>query len=224
MINRIRQMAKRTDGSVTLESIIALPAFLAFVIALNCMIQVAVTELALQSAVSETTKQIAAHLYPVRLLYGEAKQKLAGSKAGMWLQEVIDRVQTVRYKVTDAEDLAKAYERYIPEPILQWVEWEKQRREELEAAGRSSVENVVKNTVDPLLCKAFQPIVVHFADTRVLQSERLRVETVAVPSLEPGGESFVGIEAAYDLKLPIPFWSKTVTIRKKAYERAWIGE
>lgn len=224
MINRIRRLISQNEGSVTLESLIALPAFLAFVIALNCLIQVSITELALQSAVSETTKQIAAHIYPVRLLYGEAKRKLVGSKAGTWLQNIIDRVQTVQTKVTDAEDLAKAYERYIPEPILQWVEWEKQRREQLEEAGRDGAEQLVRQTVDPLLCKAFQPIVMHFADTRVLKSERLEVETVKVPSLEPGGDSFVGVQAKYEMKLPIPFWSKTITIRKQAYERAWVGE
>lgn len=224
MINRLRYLLKQNDGSVTLEGMIALPAFLAFVIALNCLIQVSITELALQSAVSETTKQIAAYVYPVRLLYGEAKHKLAGSKPGIWLQDMIDRVQTVRTKATDLEDLAKTYERYIPEPILQWIEWEKTRREQLEQSGRSAVEQTVKRTVDPLLCKAFQPIVVHFSDTRALKPERLEVETVTVPSLEPDGDSFVGIEATYDLKLPIPFWSRTVTIRKKAYERAWVGE
>lgn len=63
---------KEREGSITLEATIILPFFLVFVLALITIIHIIMTELALQSAVHETVKQMAAHMYPVYLLHAYA--------------------------------------------------------------------------------------------------------------------------------------------------------
>lgn len=220
------RMGKWSDdrGSMTLEAALILPFFMAFVFALTAMIQLSVAELALQSAVSETAKQIAAHLHPVRLMYGEAKSKVQGSKAGSAIQEMTNRVVDARGKLTGAEDFIEQYEKYIPGPIVDLAAWEKARREQLEQAGTEKMDDMKRQIVDPALCRAFQPIVMHYANKNILKGERLQIEQLTVPGLESGGNDYIGIQAKYLVKLPIPFIHKTVEIRKKAYERVWVGE
>lgn len=55
-------------GSMVIEAAIIMPFFLAFVIAMISFVQIAVAEMALQSSVSETTKQVSAHMYPIYLM------------------------------------------------------------------------------------------------------------------------------------------------------------
>lgn len=207
-----------------MEAAILLPFFMAFVFALIAMIQLSVAELALQSAVSESAKEIAARMYPVRLLYGEAKSKVQESKAGSTVQEITNRVMDARGKLIGTEDFIERYETYIPGPIAELAAWEKARREQLEQAGADGIEDMKQRIVDPALCRAFQPIVMHYANRKILKAEQLQIEQLTVPGLESGGNDYIGIQAKYTLKLPIPFIHKTVEIRKKAYERVWVGE
>lgn len=58
----------REEGSITLEAALTLPFFLTFILALVTIVQVAITEIALQAAVSETAKQVAHHYEPVHWL------------------------------------------------------------------------------------------------------------------------------------------------------------
>lgn len=90
---------EREGGSITLEAALALPFFLTMILALMATVQVAITEIALQTAVSETAKQIAHHYEPVHWLQqkGEEAKTVAIEKSKLpseirpWLEPLLDQ-------------------------------------------------------------------------------------------------------------------------------------
>jgi hypothetical protein len=200
-----------------------MPFFLSFVLVLNCFIQITMTQIALQTAVSETTKQIAAHMYPVKLLYTEAESQVTDSKTGLAIQRVLDQIEQIRSKVSRSVDFVEQYSSYIPEPIIVLLEWEKKKRELLEAKGQNTSQQILDQTFNPLINKAFTKVVLQFTDTQMINSKHLNVVDVQLPNLDSSSEALIAIEAQYDLKLPIPFFHRTLFLRKRSVERVWIG-
>jgi hypothetical protein len=98
---------KKDQGSIVLESAIILPFFLAFVLAMISFVQIATAEIALQSAVSETTKQIAAHIYPLYVY----KQSEAGKKM----------LEPINYITNISQD----YSSFIPGALANMMQWTK---------------------------------------------------------------------------------------------------
>lgn len=62
---------KENKGSITLEATIVFPFFLAFMLVLINFIKVTTVYVSMDHAVSETTKQIATQVYPLKYLAGE---------------------------------------------------------------------------------------------------------------------------------------------------------
>jgi hypothetical protein len=211
------------SGSIVVEASIILPLFIGFVMILNCFIQATIIQTALQTAVSESNKQIATHMYPVKLLYAEAKEKAVNSRTGVIIQQVLDQIAQARSKVTASEDFAGLYASYIPEPIVLILEWEKKKREFYEDQGQNKAQQTIDQIFTPLLNKAFTKLVLQFADTSILQAARFNVVEVKLPDLEGNGDKLFSIEAQYDYHLPIPFFHKTISLRKRATERIWVG-
>jgi hypothetical protein len=180
-------------------------------------------QIALQTAVSETTKQIATHMYPVKLLYMEAESKIAGSHTGDIIQRVLEQIIETRSKVTDSEDLVEQYASYIPEPIVLFLEWEKKHRELLEANGQDMSQQLLDHTFNPLVNQAFTKLVLTFTDNQVIQPNHLKVVEVQLPNITLPSEALIAIEAQYDIQLAIPFFNRTLALRKRAVERLWIG-
>ena len=214
---------KGENGGIVVEASLILPFFLSFFIALNCLIQVSKVEMGLQTAVSETVKDISTHMYPVRLLYIEAKQKTEQSKAGILYQNILDKVNQAKEQIETVEGLTDQFARFIPDSIVALIQWEKTRREELENKGKEQADEFIENTFNPVLNQAFKKIVLQYADPSLVHASNLKVTKVTLSNLEQPEEAFIGIEAQYDYKLPIPFINKTIHLRKRAYERAWIG-
>jgi hypothetical protein len=202
-----------------IEASLILPFFIGFVLVLNSFIQISLAQFALQTAVSETNKQLASHMYPVKLLYIEAKNKVESSKAGELIQRVLDQVVQARSKVTDSEDFVERYASYIPEPIVVWMEIEKKKREFLEEKGQDSAMKLLQ----PIINQAFTKLVQQFADQSLLRPAQLHVVDVDLPDLDSSSNAFIAIEAQYDLNLPIPFFHRTISLRKRAVERIWVG-
>lgn len=203
-----------------------LPLFLSFIFMLVAFIQVSIAEMALQSAVSETTKVVAAHMYPVDLLYQQAKGKWEQTAAAGWLEQALGHIESVKQTAVNTEEFMDQYERWIPDPVIKLMEWERTNREEVEALGQAQSEEAkqaVKAVYKPLLNKAVTPIVALYANKTSLRTERLKVTDVILPDLNQRDQAFIGIEAEYEVPLVIPFFHKTMTVRKRALERAWIG-
>jgi hypothetical protein len=206
-------------GSIVIEASIILPFFISFVLVLNSFIQITVAQIALQTAVSETAKQISTHMYPVKLLYSKVENQVSGSNTGINFQRILDQIEQARSKVIGSEDLVEQYASYIPEPIVVLLEWEKKQRELLEVNGQARGQQLL----DPLINKAFTKLVLQFTDTKMLKPDHLQVVHVELPSLASSSEAIISIEAQYDLRLPIPFFHHTLSLRKRAVERVWIG-
>lgn len=233
MINRLPQeksaaAAKdwRTEnhGSITVEAAIVLPGLLAFVMLMVSLIQLASAELALQAAVTETGKSVAVYWPPVRRVYSEAKARAAQTAAGTWTSEALGRLESARNQWTSGEEWMLQYEGLLPDAAVKLIQWEIDNRRQLEQQAQNTTEDAVGKIIDPILCRAFQPIIMHYANSKLLRSDRLTVESVRLPSLEAGGNPWVEINASYQLKLPVPFWNKTVVLQKSSIERAWVGE
>ncbi|MEW9698813.1 TadE/TadG family type IV pilus assembly protein [Paenibacillus sp. SI8] len=219
----LQKFYREQEGGMVLEASLLLPFFLSFVIGLIICIQIAVAEMALQAGVAEATKSIAGQLYPVRLLVQEAKSRYDQSQAGDIINSVIDRVQSTRSKVIGTEDFADEYAAYIPDALLELVKWEKEARLSGESKVKDERDRFYEETVKPQINAAFTPIVYAFCDSSAVRKETFKVISVTLPSLSEGGSAYFGIEAQISYKLPLPFMSQTLILRKKAIERAWVG-
>lgn len=223
MGNWFTRMCKREQGGIALEAALVMPFFLAFVLAMASIIKLTVTDLALQRALTETTKPIAAYAYPAQLLAVEAKMVYESSSVGSTINELIGRVTSARDKLLQGEQLTERYEAFIPDFMLSLVSWEQQKREQLESNSQEQVDAFVNNQLNPIIRQVFKSLVLQAADTHALSAQRLRVVEVKLPKLDHPGEAFIGITAEYDVRLPIPFYTRIITLRKQCYERLWIG-
>jgi hypothetical protein len=204
---------RNEHGGIVLEAALTMPFFLTFVLALISFILVSVADVALYSAVSEVTKQVAAHTYPVELLANDFKQ----SKAGRDLGGYLDTLQQYSGKIIQVEQLVENYSAFIPDFLLQLV-----RSEQM---FRGKAEELAGRQYDVLLNKAFTPVLLYYADKKVLQvsENNLRVVKVTLPDLTDRSAAYFGLEAEYTLRLPLPFLHKVMRLKKKAYERVWVG-
>ncbi|OXM88249.1 hypothetical protein CF651_01880 [Paenibacillus rigui] len=214
------------EGSIVLEAALVLPLFLSFIFMLIAFVQVSIAEMALQSAVSETTKVVATHMYPVDLLYQQAKGKWEQSAANSWMDRALGQIESVKQTAEDSEQFVEDYERFIPDPVIKLMEWERMHRQQLEASAQAGTEEAkqsIEAAYKPLLNDAVTPIVVLYANKSRLRSDKIKVIHVILPDLNKKDQVFIGIEAQYEVPLIVPFFHKVMVIRKRALERAWIG-
>ncbi|MZQ87321.1 pilus assembly protein [Paenibacillus sp. 5J-6] len=219
----LHKFYREQKGGIVLEAALILPFFLAFVVGLVICIQIACLEMALQAGVSEATKSIAGQLYPVRLLVHEAKAKFDQSGPAEIMNSAIDHVQSVREQVSNTESLADEYAAYIPEPLLELVKWEKEKRLQGEEFVTEEKDELYEQQVIPRINAAFTPIVYAFCDPSTVTRTNFKVSSITLPSLYNDGDAYFGIEAEIAYRLPIPFLSQTIILKKRAYERAWVG-
>lgn len=213
---------KEQQGSIVLEAALTLPLFIAFVTLLTAFIRLSLTEMELQSTVSESAKVIAANMYPVEQLYREGQSQWSNSRASIWIGNIVAQADSARQKVLDGEDFVEQYERWIPEPLVRLAQWEKERREQLEALGDSAAAKT-KQGLERQLAKAATPIIASLAAADRLEREKLLVTKLSFPDFDNHEEAYVTIEAQYEYTFAVPFFKKTVTLRKQALERAWVG-
>jgi hypothetical protein len=219
----LRKFHDEQKGGIVLEASLVLPFFLAFVVGLVICIQIALLEMALQAGVTEATKSIAGQLYPVRLLVQEAKSSFDQSRVGEMMNSAINHVQKTRDQVKNTENLVDEYAAYIPDPLLELVKWEKEKRELGEGKAQEEMDELYEQQIIPRIHAAFTPIVYAFCDSSTIQKDKFKVISVTLPSMESGGDAYMGIEAQITYKLPLPFISQTIILKKKAFERAWVG-
>ncbi|WP_019534121.1 TadE/TadG family type IV pilus assembly protein [Paenibacillus ginsengihumi] len=209
-------------GSITLEAALVLPLFMSLIMVLVAFVQIALAEMALQSAVSSTAKVVAANLYPVDLLYQQGKEQWSQSRPAAWLNYVTSRVESARQTAIEAETFVDDYSRWIPEPVVKLVAWERTKREALENLGTEAGE-AAKRQAEEAMYGAALPVLSSFANPRRLHLEGLKVTDLEFPSFDNKDNAYFGLEAQYEMKLAVPFYRKTIVIKKRAVERAWIG-
>lgn len=217
------RLARSDAGSITVEAAILLPCLMMLVMFMVSLIRLASVEAALQSAVTETGKSIAGSWQPVRMVYAEAKARAVSSQAGVWTQQLLDKLDNWHSRWSGAEEWVLQYEAVLPDPIVDVLKWEIQQREGLEDSVQDEAASTVRRITDPLLCRAFDPLLRHYANKQILDLDKLHVSAIQLPSLEAGGQAIVEVTASYEYRLPVPFWNPTFVLKRKSYERAWVG-
>lgn len=223
MVSIIRTIWRRSDGGIALEAALVMPLFLGFILALASMIKLTMTDLALQRALTETTKPIVAYAYPAELLAEEARAAYASSRVGSAVTDILNRVSSARGKQLQGELLADRYEAYIPDFLLRLIEWEQTERESLETMSQDQIDAFKEQRLNPAIRAVFRQLVIQGADPLALSVDRLKVVDVDLPQLGSREEAFIGITAEYEVRLPIPFYRKSITLRKQVFERLWVG-
>lgn len=216
-------MLRDEKGGMVLEAALILPLFLTFFLALIAMIQISVTESALQTALSETTKVIANNMYPAEVLYLEGKERIGTTKGAAVLGNMLDQIRSSRDKVISTEEFLEEYSSLLPEPLILILEWEKSNREQLESLPSAEYDRFVKEVFQPKLYGALGDLVSSMGDSRQIKKDRIKVTDVRLPSLGNHEQSLVTIEAEYHMHLVIPFFQRVLILKKRSTERAWVG-
>ncbi len=121
---------------------------------------------------------------------------MGASAPGVWLDQVVTQANAARQQVVDAESFTDNYSRFIPEPIVRLMAWEKSYREQLEAKGGESTQEL-KTSIRRHAAEAATPIIASFAETGILQPEKLKVTDLQLPDFNAGTSAYVTVEAQY---------------------------
>lgn len=188
---------------MVIEAAILMPFFLAFVITMISFVQIAVVEMALQTAVTETTKQTAAHIYPIYVL--------SQTEAGQELQSIMNTVQSAKENFEFGKDIIDEYAALIPDSLLSLLSW------------LDVLVDRVESQTNEALNLALLPLLIGYADENIFLRNQIQVIDVKLPNFIHKDHAYFGITATYKLKLFIPFFEKEIIIYKTAFERVWIG-
>ncbi|MGX4585102.1 TadE/TadG family type IV pilus assembly protein [Paenibacillus chitinolyticus] len=211
----MRMFRKSEQGGMVLEAALILPMFVGFIVALIVCIQIAVADMALRSAVSESTKVLAAGLYPAEVLYKQGKVSFDQTALASEGQQVMDTLQNLREQAAQAGEFIDSVEAYLPDPVVGLLSWVRQ-------TGESGVDGA-KEAASSALHDAMKPVVYSFADKRILKKDRFRISGVTLPSLTNRERTYLGFEVTYDFPLAVPFFNRMLVLKKKALERVWLG-
>lgn len=182
---------RQKEGSITLEAAIAMPFFVAFIIAMIVMTKMAIFQMALQSATNTTVQQMATHIYPAYVLMGEMKQTELGEKATSY----VNKTSSTWGKIKESEEFLRSLG--------------------INLTFTGTVEAAVEQAVQAIECTAATPIVRAYADSRVLDTRKLTVTRVVFD------DEYLAIEAQYQYTMAIPFFSRTVNLKALSTERMW---
>lgn len=206
-------LRSKESGSIVVEAAAVLPAFLFFILLLIHFIQMSVVSMALNGAVSETARQISAHMYPVALAYESHDSSEWGAK----LNDTLGRARRGWDEWMPVDDMLRRYAEAFPSPVGElaemagtyWQDWKDRafERAQLEAGS--------------LLVR---PLLLELMNDRLLEEERLSIDRILFPDLKNRQEAYFGIEVSYRMPMQIPFLSRPIVIREQAYERVWIGD
>lgn len=79
---------KKDNGSLVLEATLILPFIIIFILVLTSFVRIAIVEMELENAGSETVKQVAHHIYPVIILYNELNEQNNDNDTNSLLQNL----------------------------------------------------------------------------------------------------------------------------------------
>ncbi|MCG7409155.1 hypothetical protein MH117_17195 [Paenibacillus sp. ACRRX] len=205
------KLTRDEEGSLTLEAALILPWFLAFVLALIALIQLSIVDMSLRSTVSQSSKQLAVYMYAVEKTLQTSKITVIAdvvSKANDTLTSMESNGQVLGGPAAlipkEMLDLAFQLRGMANNAYNQGEQWANQK--------------VIQYARGPL--KSFMT---QYADKSILDPGRLEIIHLDVPNFLDKSKAYLGIEAQYKQKLLIPFFTIEINVRKKAYERVWIG-
>lgn len=202
-------LARGEQASVTLEASLWLPVFLTFMLALIALLKICMTDLALEAAVSDSVKTIAASSYPVKVLADE----VAASSIGSGVKQKKDALDRWYKQVADWQSWIGLS--FLPDSLKEWFafagEWRDKR-------------------TDGLIQQASAPLrgwlaayIASQADERLIRKSNLEVTELDLPDLWWGGDAYLTVTARYKIEIPLPFYRIDMTLTKRVSERCWFG-
>lgn len=96
---------------------------------------------------------------------------------------------------------------------------------------KPAVDQILNNQLDdsltqPVMKTLFKPVYWHYMNEQAKNSfihyDQLHIDRVSIPFLNDK-EGMFGLEVRYEFHLTLPYYQKTILIRKRAYERVWFG-
>lgn len=189
---------RNAAGGVTLETALVLPMFALLAFFLIYLIQLSVVSMALHGAVSQTAREAAAWWYPVSLGVEQFQSTELYARAEQWQE-----------KGAKAGELLQSYGHLLPSPMKEWAEQA--------TAGRFAPDKLAAGA-------ALTPLLRRFADSRVLDEDKIVLKVAELPGGSDRVNAFVSLIAEYELPLRLPFVGRRpILLRQTARERAWIG-
>lgn len=206
----------KQDGTIVLETMLTLPLFIVFVLAMIAIIKIGIAEIALDHALTETTKQFSAHMYAAEVLLEEFNK----TKAGQTIAQYTAEIKAVSNQAQQTGQWFEQVSEMMPVDLLDLLPVVNEAEQALVAGGN----DLYVATLNLLL----NPLVMNYTDSfghgKVLNKERLKIVGLQFPDLGNRNDPYFGIEATYDVHLNLPFIQRTIQLRKKSLERVWIGE
>lgn len=210
--NWMRRFIGDGRASITLEAALMLPMVLFLFLFFVYMIYASIITTSLQSAATNTVKQVAAHMYPIELIVKKGESEDRESKSPF-----LRKPPAMALKMT-ARQFAERFSNALPPPLNQWasehvVDWAERRAEAAGEWGQARVGAAL-----------FKPLLVRYGIQGILKEERIRITHMKLPDIVDKEEPYIAIEVEYDLPMRVPFLLKTITIAARASERVWIGD
>lgn len=202
LISRIRNFIKRQDGSITLESVIIFPFYLAFLLLLINFIKVSIVYVAVDHAVSETTKLVATHSYPLKYmkeaagkLESSANDAIKDTTAGKAMEAV--PVDTGGVKELVNYIINKGYD--------------------------AGLQLFAQNKINDYLPEQIRPDV-KVEQAKMCTNFNSKLSKYKINGYDLGPED-VAIVVTYKVRLTVPFVPKLeYTLSDTAVERAWLDD
>ncbi|WP_172252008.1 pilus assembly protein [Saccharibacillus deserti] len=192
-------------GSIVVEASLVLPLFLFLFIFLAYIVQMTAYSTVLQTTASEAAKQVSTHLYPVQMAADNLGKTEPVAKALQGFSKI------------SFSELAAEYASSLPAPIGKWIG-------EAAAKGDLPLQSLKDEAASAVLDPAIKPLLTPLIEGGPLDADKLHVIGLTVPTTGAGNQPYFGVELTYELPIKVPFTGKSLSIRAKAEERAWIGD
>ncbi|WP_336788227.1 TadE/TadG family type IV pilus assembly protein [Paenibacillus sp. MMO-177] len=190
------------NGSMVLEAALVMPLLLMVLLLFLMMIRLCAVQMALQSAASQTVRQIATHIRPADLTF----QKASSS---------IPDLGSIGLPLPDwGGAMAKDAAGWLPAPADALAS----------AVLEGSWQPVADAAATELGRGAVEPLLRQFADEAVLEKERLSLARLSLPDLKEKRQPYLTIEAEYEFPLSLPFLNRKIVLREQASERVWVSD
>ncbi|WP_054950893.1 TadE/TadG family type IV pilus assembly protein [Numidum massiliense] len=152
-VSRLRTFRRESDGSMTLEAAMLLPVFLLFVMLLITMIRLAIAEVALNHAASDTAGLIATHAYPASVVWGKANKTID------------DKIKEGTAGVLNLDHVKKLLDKVI------------------QLFGKGSAQEIFTNQSKALLTSIMQDKFAEYANDDFFKKDKVKVTDLTVPNL-----------------------------------------
>lgn len=201
----MRSFVRQSEGSITVEAALVFPFVALVAMAFVACMQLVLAELALQQATSQTVKLVSAYIAPVAI----AQQTGPGQQA----TQVIDNASAWLDHIDAAANHLAAYEAYLPGQLSTGI-----------TEASAWLRQTSDASADAALGVIFRPMLQgQLHDTVWVSSDDIQITEVEFPSLGDRSNAYFGLTVVCEVKLKLPFYTTTIPIEVKAYERVWLA-